>query len=150
MREIKFRIWDKNNESWVEDKCNPCHSDGWYICALSGKLKSPSDGDECCSAELIDSNYTVQQFTGCRDKNGQEICEGDILFYVAKFSAVKRKEGRGEIFWTDGCFFLGRELEIPIWSIDPRAIEVVGNIIEHPDMVLAPSDQEDKEEESDQ
>lgn len=58
MRELKFRTWN-----WLEGRYdkNPC-----AFLTISGEL-TPS------------VNRIIEQYTGLKDKNGKEICDGDIL-----------------------------------------------------------------------
>ena len=69
-REIKFRIWDKDNNKMLNynNDIVPCLT-------LNGVLQD-------CSKEVssnISYKYDLMQFTGLHDKNGKEIWEGDII-----------------------------------------------------------------------
>ena len=102
MREIKFREWNSKV--------------GWWD--LPAYLE-PCDINECIVRMQVEG-YTVQQYTGLKDKNGKEVYEGDIV--RAKEAVCVR-----EIEWVDDlCGFNANP------SFD---YEVIGNIYESPGLL---------------
>lgn len=137
MREIKFRAWDKQNKSWIEDT--------FLIMNCGTRISVWPDGNHCQSYALfIGFDIKLSQYTGLKDKNGKEIYEGDILF--------GREEGDGETTaWTDvyyevlydtqDAIFVCKDINYKNRSWDCMLCdicdeyEVIGNIYESSDIL---------------
>ncbi|AYC30028.1 YopX family protein [Paenisporosarcina cavernae] len=139
MRQIKFRVWDKDCKSMhvcgtdVHDAIS-FDSDNlaYYYNLQNGEGSSP-DGT---------GTYALMQYTGLQDKNGVEIYEGDIVSFVDfdttgghrvdKYfvGVVKYQSGIYEIwnnydsefYGSNGAFILNY-----VWLQDDE-FEVIGNI----------------------
>jgi uncharacterized phage protein (TIGR01671 family) len=123
MREIKLRVWDKENECWLSSRIHLIGLDGtiWRTCAT---------GDES-----LDSNrYILVQYTGLHD-NGKEIYGGDIC-EVVSISYGKRI---GEVKFYRGCFIISFGEQADGYNSDmlyvPLKVEVIGNIYENPELL---------------
>lgn len=113
-REIKFRAWDKELKFMYE----------------LGRLEMPWPY----------KNIPIMQFTGLLDRQGKEICEGDIVavksYYIGD-SLIK--EACGEVKFGNGAFYINYEFspELCEEEIENEHIQVIGNIYENPELLEA-------------
>jgi uncharacterized phage protein (TIGR01671 family) len=104
-REIKFRVWDSISKSYHH----------WNV------IKNLKFYD----FDL--EHYTLEQFTGLKDKNDREIYEGDFVKVTNIFSGVVRFRNGSFIIsvHNDKFYFLGEFISTLIY-------EVIGNLHEEP------------------
>ena len=135
MREIKFRFWSKNehmmymnHDTYVQDN---------YFNLINNNLWA----------------YECMQYTGLKDKDGNEIYEGDILQTIY---GLNKSIGVGVVEMQDGCWsvnFKKGKRPIQLYSDDHGNIirdqdylkmfsaftgnscEIIGNIHESPELL---------------
>jgi uncharacterized phage protein (TIGR01671 family) len=144
-RQLKFRIWDKQNKNWLKNSSSfHCYSN-WTICPFTGNLVDyvgtfDGDHEESFTASpaadyylegakfVKEPRYVIQQYTGLEDKNGTPIFEGDLV------KAYFKTEEIGDItFDRAGFCFNSKSLNGTFLGIVESGfpIEVVGNIFEN-------------------
>jgi uncharacterized phage protein (TIGR01671 family) len=120
VREIKFRLWNANARI-MEEKATTV-----AIAIGSGEIESTTG-----------ETHVAMQYTGLKDKNGKEICEGDILrgsFGIPPISVT------GPVFFKDGAFYVDTKGHKPAECLLSEAIElldaeVIGNQHEDPELL---------------
>ncbi|TAN69171.1 DNA-packaging protein [Paraclostridium sordellii 8483] len=119
MRDIKFRIWDNEEKTMIENK------DTYSLDFRGNVYFSSVMVDDYI---LGDEGYILMQYTGLKDKNGKEIYEGDILLCC-------ELEINGTVFFNEGCFRAQWENCIEDLYENCDVYEVIGNIYENPELL---------------
>ena len=139
MREIKFRVWDKNRKRmYFWENIEAIHNNGILVIV--------ADNNDWM---LVPPNYELLQYTGLKDEQGKEIYEGDIIIWEHIYAG---REGPGEIVYLSHFdneskgYYLGYWIKrnqnivafdpINSWRMmKPNSIEVLGNIYENPELL---------------
>lgn len=151
-RQIKFRIWDKQNKKWLENSSSlHCFSNcslhcfsNWTICPFTGNLvdyvgpfddehgesftASPANDYYWEDGKIIkEPRYIIQQYTGLKDSKGVEIYEGDV---------VEIGDRKKEVIFNIGMFYIDENYGdiVPLSEVD-NIIEVIGNIFKTPELL---------------
>lgn len=127
MRKFKFRIWHKKENRWLDPWAeeDPIISlkDFGYGCNVFLYDREDGFSDLHCQME----DLVIQQFTGLKDINGEEIYEGDIVEWQDSIrNTISRQEThREEITFSHGVFWAS----LPLYEIN-KLCKVIGNIFE--------------------
>jgi uncharacterized phage protein (TIGR01671 family) len=133
-REIKFRIWDKEEKKYMFDggvfEAKIIINNGFF-----GEHYLPDEQE----------NYIIEQFTGLKDSNGKDIYEGDIMPVTYKFNVSTTKNcvvewdevevGDPYIEFTYTPGFVLRQKDEPHnrFCLD-QGKGIIGNIHENPEL----------------
>ena len=132
MREIKFRIWCKQNESMQRvSKIGFDEGKLWYVLDEDHETQPPYFED--------DDDWVLMQYTGLKDKNGKEIYEGDIVDYLGDIDHINSNVLRViEYKNEEACFVarlpVGVEGEEAVY-LNEHDFKVIGNIYENPELL---------------
>lgn len=130
MRQIKFRAQTTANGHWVYGSLID-YGDGTL--AIRNRKSEPWVQPD-----------TVGQFTGLLDRNGKEVYEGDVVFWLATDMRGRGRGEQGAIFWDKHTMAWAIERDKPCVDgrpciisrpFDKKHLEVVGNIHDNPELM---------------
>ena len=131
MKELKFRVWDKERECYLDKtELAGITPDGKYILYIE---------EEEISRLEVEENYIVEFDTGLKDKNGKEIFEGDILGGIWECGAILYCDKCKQLQYHlqgDECSACSGDASWADIVEDDGDIEVVGNIHENADLLV--------------
>lgn len=134
MREIKFRAWDKDEKRMIYLANNMGSQTHLQLNNHSWGVFEP-DSEDYYGIASANSNLgdILMQYTGLKDKNGNEIYEGDIVKCDYFTGIVDYRENAG-------LYLIGNEKEgkaITFFDIQmsKAIVEVIGNIYENPELL---------------
>ena len=134
MRTLKFRVWDKDTAKCVDGVGE------LYISILEFGTKT------FYLEQMCPGRYIVEQYTGLKDKNGKEICEGDIIEVIGADVAqvVASPSGEWKLYYkldpdeTKNGFACVAPKNKPsgLWKTNTTShIKIIGNIHENKELL---------------
>ena len=117
MREIKFRVWDKDTRRMYKNDSDlkiSIENNGGYIFAHNANVVIPPEYIE------------LMQYTGLKDKYGKEIYEGDIVTCL--------RDGDEQYIECVVVYDI-RNLPRALFGSILISREVIGNIYENPELL---------------
>jgi uncharacterized phage protein (TIGR01671 family) len=137
MREIKFRGWKKEENRFYE-----MSFEYGVGCSVSNEFLNHEETDIllCCRSNGI----MLEQYTGLKDKNGDESYESDLCNYEYWVqtspdpdSTGRSFSGKGKIIFSDACFMIvdiDTAHTVPLHYGD-LSFEIIGNTHENPELL---------------
>lgn len=130
MREIKFRVWDKDLKTMhvcgedIHDSINFDEKNRAYYYNLQNGCGGYPEG-----SENEDNEYIMMQYTGLKDRSGKEIYEGDILF-------IPQWQAWYKVVFEDGMYKCSGSTKFSLATTQGEiSCEVVGNIYENTELL---------------
>ena len=126
-REIKFRAWDIEANDWAYGTLNIKRFRFDIKCDIYGQLVEGYGIDGLIKEE------TMSEYTGYKDINDIEICEGDIVETTRALNHII-----GEVVLYKGCWYIkdyngGYYRLIPRFGIAEN--KIIGNIYENKNLL---------------
>lgn len=136
-REIKFRAWVDEYNCYFRQFS--MMSSGVGIEQPMIEITIPSGGHSDFKKWINSNFFTIEQYTGLKDKNGVEIYEGDILkcHYQVNTLAGSAYEKPCKVEYDENLGFIPVQEPIDYGEVYAKGYdwEVVGNIHENPELL---------------
>jgi len=124
MREIKFRAWGVSEKKmFLADSIARIHFDKGLPYAIM-------TWDEDI---ILRNDMVLQQYIGLKDKNGKEMCEGDIVESTLNEMKI------GTVIFDKGRFYLNfGKISLTFMYENMHKLKIIGNLYENPGLLKEP------------
>ena len=135
-REIKFRAWWYANV-WEDDHTpRMLHNVQNFYDTMGAVENGNAYEPEASFGGVLETpeSYHVMQYTGAKDKTGEEVYEGDIAKWC-------NKPDLWRVVWNqEVCAFelesmQDSRISVGLFGRAPELLEVVGNVYENPELL---------------
>ena len=128
----KFRVWMKSLK-WMCDVTNISFDSKFVDICQQG------DTERYTEMSVEFDEITLMQSTGLKDKNSQEIFEGDIVRQVRTQPITENETITGVVIMIEGAWLIMNDCEqlaSDLWS-ETDENEIIGNVYENTELLEA-------------
>ena len=123
--ERKFKVWDKQNEKWIDNIDIAINQEGLLFVRHEGQT------DFCPMSLTKSENFEVVYSVGREDENMKKVYEGDIVRFRIKPTMLE--EDIGFVKWNKILYQFILIKNKKFCGYCEQIIEVIGNIYETPE-----------------